>query len=186
MPISPLAQPWAPSRQSMCCSTAYMHDRAGVRPVITDARVGAQIGLPEYARSNQAPCGDRDMASRCGVSAGPPVRLQSPQPMSSAIMSTIFGNGEGDASEQEREAKSHSAPLTVKRDIWVGRPLRAHRGRLVTADCAYRLEKVKLFVSKQHVHMYTSHTWDTLSITMYADYLSLRIAEHIDSFLNFR
>ena len=60
-----------------------MHVRLGVRPVITLARVGLQIGLPLYARWNQTAVSARDIASRCGVVAGAPVRLQSPQPMSS-------------------------------------------------------------------------------------------------------
>ena len=76
----------------MCCSTAYTHERAGVRPVMTLARVGEQIGLPAYARSNQTACGERDIASRCGVSAGAPVRDQSPQPMSSTNTSTMLGD----------------------------------------------------------------------------------------------
>lgn len=74
-----------------------MHVLAGVRPVSTDARVGEQMGLPEYARWNQTVPGARDIASRWGVpppgtlAAGDPVRDQSPQPRSS-----LWGNGLGE------------------------------------------------------------------------------------------
>eukprot|EP01049_Picozoa_sp_SAG25_P008961 SAG25_NODE_849_length_5079_cov_19.384739_5_plen_175_part_00 len=75
------SSPGCVARHKICCSTSWMQLRAGVRPVSSEARVGEQIGLPEYARWNHTACGERDISSRCGVSAGAPVRDQSPQPL---------------------------------------------------------------------------------------------------------
>ena len=96
-----------------------MHDLAGVLPVITLARVGAQIGFPEYALRNHTAPSALLISSRCGVMAGEPVLLQSPHPMSSAIMITMFGFFAADATATA-PTKKESVLIVFGKSVAVG------------------------------------------------------------------